>query len=425
MNPVASLPLKVMLLTSSLHYGGAERQVVELAKHLDRRRFEPILCCLDGTRTLFDLSPSATPVLMAKRRARFDPIPFFQVGWLLRRRSIDVLHCFLFDAEVIGRLVGRLTNVPAIIASERNSDYPRMPAKDRIQRLTRPCVDLMIANSYAGKRYAVSHLGFDAERVAVVHNAVDTDRFIPGDRAAVRDRLGIPADASVVGMFASFKEQKNHAMYFRVAQRILARHPNTWFLCVSYVPWYPWSHGTADQYQISLRELLENSRLGDRMRILTDRTDVEQLYRACDITVLTSRREGTPNVVLESMASGVPVIATDVADNALILDEASGGNVVPLDDDAAMADRACRLLGDADALRSASACARRAATTRYPLRLWASTIGSLYEQACGRRRRYGPAAQIGEQGTPSNANHDLTTVQPSRGHNLRAPDGRR
>src|SRR5438093_12046821 len=130
MAPEHSLRLKVLLLTSSLHYGGAERQVVELAKHLDRRRFEPLLCCLDGTRTLFDLNPSPTPIVMAKRRARFDPIPFFQVGWLLRRRSIDVVHSFLFDAEIIGRVMGRLTNVRAVIASERNSDYPRMRIKD-------------------------------------------------------------------------------------------------------------------------------------------------------------------------------------------------------------------------------------------------------------------------------------------------------
>src|SRR5262245_11969382 len=99
-------PLRVMLLTRSIHYGGAERQVVELAKLLDRRRFEPLLCCLDGTRTLFDLNPSSTPIVMAKRRAKFDPIPFLQIGWLLRRRSIDVVHSFLFDAEVIGRLMG-------------------------------------------------------------------------------------------------------------------------------------------------------------------------------------------------------------------------------------------------------------------------------------------------------------------------------
>jgi glycosyltransferase involved in cell wall biosynthesis len=404
-----------MLLTSSLHYGGAERQVVELAKHLDRRRFEPILCCLDGTRTLFDLNPSPTPIVMARRRAKFDPLPVGQVAWTLWRRSIDVAHCFLFDAELIGRLAGRLAGVRAIIASERNSDYRPMSIKDRLQRLTRPFVDLMIANSHAGKRYAVGHLGFAADRVAVVHNGVDTERFTTGDQSMARTRLGIPADASVVGMFASFKEQKNHAMYFRAARRILERQPNTWFLCVSYVPWYPWSHRTTDQYQASLRGLLENARLGDRMKILTDRTDVEQLYRACDITVLTSRREGTPNVVLESMASGVPVIATDVADNALLLDEASGGGVVPLDDDAAMADRACRLLADPDALRSASAQARNAAITRYSLLLWASAIGTLYEQTYGRKlaRR---AARPGEQHQLREGNTDLTALEPSRAH---------
>jgi len=422
MNPAALPPLKVMLLTSSLHYGGAERQVVELAKHLDRRRFEPLLCCLDGTRTLFDLSPSPTPVLMAKRRLRFDPIPFFQVAWLLRQRSIDVLHCFLFDAEIIGRLAGRLTHVPAVIASERNSDYPPMPVKDRIQRLTRPCVDLMIANSHAGKRYAIGHLGFEPARVAVVHNGVDTERFSPGDQVSARDRLGIPADAAVVGMFASFKEQKNHAMYFRAASRILDHRPNTWFLCVSYVPWYPWSHHTADEYQASLHRLLARSRLGNRMKILTDRTDVEQLYCACDVTLLTSRREGTPNVVLESMASGVPVIATDVADNALILDEGSGGSVVSPDDDAAMADHVCQLLADAAALRSASARARRRAVTRHSLSLWASKIGTLYEQTYCRKLSQSHIERMGDQVHHSRPNRDRTTLEPTC-DNVNASDG--
>jgi glycosyltransferase involved in cell wall biosynthesis len=419
----APRPLRVMLLTSSLHYGGAERQVVDLAKHLDRQGFEPMICCLDGTRTLFDVNPSPTPIVMARRRAKFDPLPLGQVAWTLLRRSIDVVHCFLFDAEIIGRLAGRLTNVPAIIASERNSDYPPMPVKDRLHRLTRPFVDLMIANSYAGQRYAVGHLGFAADRVAVVHNAVDTDRFTPGDQANPRERLRIPADASVVGMFASFKEQKNHAMYFRVARRILDRHPNTWFLCVSYVPWYPWSHRAADEYQASLRDLLATARLGDRMKILTDRNDVEQLYRACEVTVLTSRREGTPNVVLESMASGVPVIATDVADNALILDETSGGDVVPLDDDVAMADRVCRLLADVNARRFASSCARRAAVARHSLTLWASTVGTLYQQTYNRKRLPRRAVTLGEQVARRSQHRDLSTIKRSQGRDADIPNG--
>src|SRR5262249_25802104 len=121
------------------------------------------------------------------------------------------------------------------------------------------------------------------------------------------------------------------------------------------------------------------------MKILTNRVDVDQLYHACDVTVLTSRREGTPNVVLESMASGVPVVATDVADNGLILDDASGGAVVPLDHDEALAERVCRLLRDPMALRYAGVRARRAAVERHSLTRWASAIAALYEETWARK----------------------------------------
>lgn len=386
--------LRVMLLTSGLHYGGAERQVVELAKQLDRERFEPMLCSLDGTRTLFDLNPSDTPIVMAKRRARFDPIPFWQVGRTMRREAIDVVHCFLFDAEVIGRLMGRLTGVPAVIASERNSDYPVMPIKDRVQRATRSMVDLVIANSHAGKEYACGHLGFVDDRVVVVHNGVDVERFVPGDKAAARQRIGISGDGPVVGMFASFKAQKNHAMYFRVAQRVIDRIPEVTFLSVSHTPT---GDRMSEAYQESLNSMLDELQLWDRVKILTNRDDVEELYRACDLTLLTSKREGTPNVVLESMASGVPVVATDVADNWLILGEASGGGVIGLDDDAAMVDVVCRKLADREALKAAGERARAKVEREYSLTMWADRMGDHYEATHARKTGRVPRLKLDKE----------------------------
>jgi glycosyltransferase involved in cell wall biosynthesis len=367
--------LRVLLLTGGLHYGGTERQVGQLAKHLDRARFFPVLCSLDGTRTLFDLDPSPTPFLAAKRRARFDPLPFLKVVWILRRWKIDLVHCFLFDAEIIGRLTGRLAGV-AVIGSERNSDYPPMPIRERVLRTTRPLVDLLIANSHAGKRYATGRLGFLPERVAVVPNGVDVDRFRPRNLTHARARLGLPPDRPVVGMFASFKEQKNHAMYFRVARRILDRRPETRFLCVGHTPS---NHPSARGYAASLRRLSTELSLDDHLSFVADRDDVHELYPACDVTVLTSRREGTPNAILESMACGVPVIATDIADNALILDGSSGGAVVPLDDDDAMCTRVSSLLEHEIALREASRLARTTAVTRFSVTECASRIGDLYE----------------------------------------------
>src|SRR5207247_6151160 len=127
-----------------------------------------------------------------------------------------------------------------------------------------------------------------------------------------------------------------------------------------------WNGTVGDEYQASLRTLLAELGLGDRLLILTNRSDVEQLYHACDVTVLTSDREGTPNVVLESMASGVPAVATNVADNALILDAGSGGATVPVGADRALAARVCQLL-DPVALRTAAPKARRCAVGRVSL----------------------------------------------------------
>jgi glycosyltransferase involved in cell wall biosynthesis len=167
-------------------------------------------------------------------------------------------------------------------------------------------------------------------------------------------------------------------MYLRVARRILDRRPDTHFLCVGHTPS---NDRSAREYAASLRRVSAELRLDDHLSFLIDRSDVDELYPACDITVLTSRREGTPNVVIESMACGVPVIATDVADNALILDDASGGGVVSLDDDEAMCARVSHLLADEEALRESALRARTTVAERFSLTRWASSIGCLYEAA--------------------------------------------
>jgi glycosyltransferase involved in cell wall biosynthesis len=110
---------------------------------------------------------------------------------------------------------------------------------------------------------------------------------------------------------------------------------------------------------------------------------MEDLYCLCDVTVLTSIREGTPNVVLESMASGVPVVATDVADNARII--ADAGAVVPLDDDAAMSAWVVRLLENEAVRRQMGTAARQRAVNEYSLDRLARSTEQVYLEAVHRR----------------------------------------
>lgn len=379
----AAGPVRVLFLASGLHYGGAERQIVELARRLDRARFTPLLCALDGVDTLAQGVPDL-PVLPLKKRHKYDVGLIARARRLLREQRIDLVHCFLFDAEIVGRLAGRWAGVGAVVASERNSGYAPRGLKDHLLRLTGGCFDLMIANSEAGKQYNVSRLGVAPERIRVIYNGVESSRFRPRDVGGVRARAGIPDEGPLVGMFASFKPQKNHEMFVRVIQAVSKRVPVARFLFVAHQP--P-GDPVAEARRLRIEASLEAAGVRSRCHFLLDRPDVEDLYAICALTVLTSNREGIPNVVLESMATGVPVVATDVADNRLILREGVSGHVVPPDDSEAMADRVVALLTDEDRRRALGEGARLEAVTRFSPDRLARDTEAAYDEALAWRAR--------------------------------------
>jgi glycosyltransferase involved in cell wall biosynthesis len=185
-------------------------------------------------------------------------------------------------------------------------------------------------------------------------------------------------------MFASFKTQKNHPMFFRAARRVLDQHPEAVFLCVGEA-----LHGGlqgSDAYRGRMQSLLHELGLRDAVRLVGNRDDLRPWYAACDVTVLTSLREGTPNVLLESMACGVPVVATDVADNALVVPNGRVGFVVAYDDDAAMAERVSGLLARPEERRGMGRAARAWVEREFSLTRLAERTAAVYRMVLDRRR---------------------------------------
>lgn len=398
-------PIRLMLVVSSLERGGAERQVVHLANHLPALGFDVSVCALSGNVPLArELDDAGRRLVIVPKRWRFDAGVVTRLARRMRALQIDVAHAFLFDAEIATRLAARLAGAPVVVASERNADYrrPRMQALG--QRLTRGLCDGLIANSAAGKRFAMRTLGLPAERVHVVRNGVDTGRFRPvaaetsGQRArcALRRAWGLAGDAPLVGMAANLKPQKNHHMFLRVAQRVLARVPQARFVCVGdrleqregagrLVRCGAGRHGDTSAYRRSVLEALHRLGLADRVLYPGRCDDPPAFYRACDVTALTSRHEGTPNVLLESLAAGVPVVATDVADNAAIVGDGECGWLVALDDDAAAADRIVGLLLDHDRRAAMGRAARRRACSAYSLERLARNAAQVYRTLLARK----------------------------------------
>jgi len=231
-----------------------------------------------------------------------------------------------------------------VVGSERNADY--VPGRKQVlaYRLTRRCVDLTIANSRAGADFHSRTFGQPASDYRVVYNGVDTERFRPQDRDGLRSRLGIAEDGRIIGVFASFKPQKNHFMLLHAFRRLLDDRPDARLLLVGGQLYG--NVGGTSEYHARMERLIDELGIRSRCTFLGNRNDVEQIYPVCDVTVLSSLYEGTPNALLESMACGVPVVATRVSDNAYVVKEGQTGFLVELGDNEGMAARLRTLLDD-------------------------------------------------------------------------------
>jgi glycosyltransferase involved in cell wall biosynthesis len=338
-------PHPVVLVIDNLEYGGAQRQVIELANHIDPSRFDVHICSLSEYVPLADRMVDRERRLhVITKQWKYDVTVVPRLATLLHRLKADIVHGYLFAAEIAARLAGRLARTPLIFGSERNTDYHLKRRQLLTYRLTRDCMDLLVANSNAGAQFDCRLLGYYPSQCRVIHNGVDTQRFRPHDEQAFRHELGIGNQEFVVGMFASFKKQKNHQLLFCAARRVLQRLPQTRLLLVG-DELYGGMYGS-DDYKRDMDRLVDELAIRERCLFLGNRRDVERLYCVCDLTVLPSLFEGTPNVALESMACGVPVIATQVSDNSLIIPDGRVGYVIPLGDEVALSERICQLLED-------------------------------------------------------------------------------
>ena len=380
-------PISVCLLISSLEFGGAERQVVEMVRSFDPKVVRPIICSLSPKVPLARFLPGKKDELnIVEKRGRFDFTTVFRVARLLRRHRVDVVHAFLFDAEMVARLAAPLARVPVVIASERNTEYERPRMHSVLWKATESMYDVLVANSMSGKRFNIRTLGLADSKIEVVHNGVDVEKFRP-DRAvglAFREKLGIGPETPLIGMVGSYKRQKAQDVFLKMAARIRVDVPSAHFVLVG-EPLRDDFEETS-RFQAEVQELAKTLKLSECVRFLGNQQDMKAVYNACNATALLSIREGTPNVVLESMACGVPVIATDVADNALIIVNGKTGFVVPVGGHEAAAAHAARILLNPELQREMSVTARTHACEQFSLRTAAGKLERIYTRCLQNKR---------------------------------------
>ena len=326
-------PPTTTLVITGLGRGGAETQLVALSEHLESRGWAiEVVSLLPVTlfteeRFVAELQRRGIPVWSPAITKKASMVRgLWRLLRHLRARRPQVICTFMFHANILGAILGRLARVPVIVSSIRNERFGPW-WRERLEAVTERLCDVTVVNSATVAASLLSRRIVSKDRCRIIPNGVDVARFSPGAspmKESTRRGLGVSPETFLWLTTGSLEPQKDHEDLLRAAARLRERHPCLRMAVVGDGP-----------LRESLVRLSRDLSLGDVVSWLGLRHDVPALLVASDGFVLSSRWEGSPNALLEALACAVPVVATNVGGvRDLVQDGISGFLVAPGDVDA-------------------------------------------------------------------------------------------
>ena len=348
-----SEPIRVTRLITWLPVGGIERRLVSVLPRLRDRGFDVRLVCIREYGVLADeLRESGVPVDLVELKSRLHPLGIRSLAAYLRQHRTQLVHAHMYRAAVPGTIAARLARVPVIYSQIHNVDSwdnGRQVLMDRFLARARTGV---ICVSKAVRDDVCATLGLPREKTPILYNGSDTETFQPDEdlRRRGREELGLDDNSLAVLVPARLHSQKNPlgTLEAFAAAREKADTPVVLLFA---------GKGPMEE---EIRARIREHGLQDSVRLLGTRDDMPALYNACDLMLLSSFKEGFSNAVVEALACGKPVVASDVGGNAEAISSRDFGWIHPPGDGDALTAQLAEAFSNPEALRSmASACRAR------------------------------------------------------------------
>jgi len=342
----------VMYVIWALEIGGAEKMVVSLASHLNREIYNPIVCCLNYKgRLAYKLEEEGISVIELGKRPRFDLSIIPKFIKVMRNNNSDIVHTHLWTSDFWGRLAAKLAGVPTIISTVHNVDSWKPKMFLVVDRILSYFTDKIIAVSDTVKYFYINNAKISAGKIKTIYNGIEVEKFsIEVDKNNKRQELGLDPHNKIIAVIGRLVEQKGHIYFLEYCRKLLDKYSDIQGLIVGDGP--------------LRRKLEERSKIlgiSNRVIFAGIRNDIAEILKVIDILVVPSLYEGLPTIILEAMAAGIPVVATDVGGNSELLINGETGFIVPSKDSSALADSIEKLLkSDALAKRMGSMGRRRA-----------------------------------------------------------------
>jgi len=319
-----------------------------------------------------EIEKAGARVINLGAKNKLDFRILFRLHRLLKEHKTDILHSFLFHANMLGRIVGKLAGVPVILSCERTMG---MESKHRLllNPLTAPLADKIITVSEAVREFAIAKIGIRPDKLITIYNGVDLSEFSQspnskGTEEAKRE-LGINPSCMVVGTVGHLEKEKGCEYLLQAAAQVSAQDGNVTFLLV----------GDGSQ-RAKLENLAEDLSISSNVIFMGYRTDVPRILSVMDIFVLPSLYEGLPNALLEAMAACRPVVATQVGGIPEVVADGETGILVPQRDPGALARAICVLLEHRERAREMGIAGRKQVEKLFSVEKMIAKTEALYEE---------------------------------------------
>jgi glycosyltransferase involved in cell wall biosynthesis len=357
----------ILLIGDTLNFGGTEGQFVEVACGLDRARWDVDVACIRAEGPLRPRLEAAGVRAWSCGRGSFkSPRLLGAVRALarhLRGRRVQIVHCFEFYSNLLGVLAARIAGVPAIIASQRDLGNLRSWHEQRIHSVMLRLATHVLVNTEATAERLARTRAARRGRLTVIRNGVDLARFRPIDAKPAR------GGTCTIGTLANLRPEKGLLELVEAAALVRRQAPEVRFSI--------WGEGP-------LRRALEaRSRslgLGDTVYLHGSTRRPETALRECDIFVLPSLSEACSNVLLEAMASGLPVVTTRIGGNPGLIEDGHSGLLVPAGDAPALAAAMVRLLSSPELSAKVATAARERAVAEFGMNRMIEHMETLYRR---------------------------------------------
>ena len=363
---------RVLHVIDSLHLGGAQEVVLNLAT-CGSARYRHEVATLHGQGIYWDRLREAGVPVHSLSPHKYFPLYLATLPALLLAKRPHILHCHLIPSNILAKPLGALLGVPLLINHDHTNDPHRIDNKLllTLDKSTNRLAHHIIAVAGACRDFLVQHESIPQEKITLVPNAIDLRRFSPGTvtRHAARISLGLPQDVPVIAGVGRLNSQKNFSLFLEIAALLAPKFPEARFLLAGEGP------------EVSmLREKARALGLADRVVFAGYVADTRRAYVAADVLLMPSRFEGLPMTLLESMAMGLPVVASKLDGIAEVIADGREGFLVDAGDAAAFANGISRLLESPPLASEIATNARAKIEAGFSVERMTSAVERVYEK---------------------------------------------